>query len=75
MYLKPPKEEADMKEPIIMREGDTLESLCKRLHKDFINQFRFAMIWGDTAKHPGQKFRDGDQPLTDGDIVPIFLKI
>ncbi len=74
IYLKPPKQEVDMREPIIMHGGDTIEALCRRLHKDFIEQFRYAMIWGDTAKHPGQKFMNLDQVLTDGDIISIYLK-
>jgi len=74
IYLKPPKKEADMREPIIMRKGDSIRTLCGRLHKDFIEQFRYAMIWGETAKHPGQKFTILDQTLTDGDIVSIYLK-
>lgn len=74
VYLKPPKQEADMQEPIIMHGGDTIGTLCERLHRDFINQFRYAMIWGDTTKHPGQKFKKLNHPLAEGDIISIYLK-
>lgn len=74
VYLKPPKQEADMNEPIVMHKGDTIKTLCARLHKDFVNNYRYALIWGKSVKHPGQKFTSLDQILEDGDIISIYLK-
>ncbi len=73
VYLKPPGEEADMTTPLILHAGDTLEHLCKKLHKEFVQHYRFALIWGDSVKHPGQKFNKMDHVLADGDIVSIYL--
>jgi hypothetical protein len=74
VYLKPPQQEADMKEPIILPKGATLQTLCEKLHKSFVIAYRYAMIWGPSAKHPGQKFSSLDHELIDGDIVSIYLK-
>lgn len=74
IYLKPPGEEADMEEPIILTHGDNLEDLCKKLHKSFLQNYRYALIWGNSAKHPGQKFNRMDHVLEDGDVVSIYLK-
>ncbi|WP_457559283.1 GTPase [Candidatus Harpocratesius sp.] len=74
VYLKPPGEEADMEEPIILKEGDTIQKLCEKLHKTFIKNYRYALIWGPSAKHPGQKFNTMEHVLEDGDIVSIYLK-
>jgi len=74
IYLKPPGQEADMEEPIILYTGDTIEALCKRLHKTFLTNYRYALIWGTSVKHPGQKFSQTDHVLEDGDIVSIYLK-
>ncbi len=73
IILKPPKEEADTHEPIIMHTGDTIRNLCERLHKDFIEQFRYAMVWGKSAAHP-KKYVNLDQPLNDEDTVSVYLK-
>lgn len=74
IYLKPPGEEADMEEPIIMHRGDTIETLCRKIHKTFIDTYRYALVWGKSVKHPGQKFSSMDHILEDEDIVSIYLK-
>jgi small GTP-binding protein len=74
IYLKPPKKEADMEDPIVLHQGDTIETLCRKIHKRFINDYRYSLIWGKSAKHPGQKFENLDHFLEDGDIVSIYLK-
>lgn len=73
VYLKPPREEADMKDPIILHYGDTIEILCRKIHTRFIKDYRYALVWGDSVKHPGQKFNNLDHVLMDGDIVSIYL--
>jgi ribosome-interacting GTPase 1 len=74
VYLKPPKKEADMEDPIVLHQGDTIETLCRKIHKRFINDYRYSLIWGKSAKHPGQKFENLDHIIEDGDIVSIYLK-
>ncbi|MFX0071595.1 MAG: OBG GTPase family GTP-binding protein, partial [Candidatus Hermodarchaeota archaeon] len=74
IYLKPPKQEADMDEPIILHRDDTIETLCRKIHKRFVNDYRYSLVWGTSAKHPGQKFDNLDHVLEDGDIVSIYLK-
>ena len=74
VFLKPPRQEADMDEPIILHRGDTLENLCRKIHKRFINDYRYSLVWGKSAKHPGQKFDNLDHVIEDGDIISIYLK-
>ena len=76
IYLKPPKQDADMNEPIILRKGDSIKTLCSRIHKDFIDNYRYhRFFYRKSIKHPGQKFTNLDQILEDGDIVSIYLKM
>jgi len=75
VYLKPPKKEADLDEPIILHKGDTMKTLCRKLHKRFVEDFRFALIWGKSAKHPGQKIANLNHIIEDGDIISIYTKI
>ena len=42
--MKPDGEEADMEGPMIMQKGSTIEDICRRLHRDFVDQFRYAKI-------------------------------
>ena len=73
VYLKPPKQEADMNEPIILHRGDTIDTLCRKIHNRFVRNYRYSLIWGRSAKHPGQKFNNLDHVVKDGDIVSIYL--
>ncbi len=73
IYLKPQGEKPDMDEPMIVRYGSTIGDVCDRLHRDFRNRFRYAQVWGKSAKHEGQ--RAGiDHVLYDDDILTIVLR-
>ncbi len=73
VYLKPPRQEADMEEPIILHQGDTIEALWTKIHHRFVKDYRYALVWGKSAKHPGQKFKGMDHVLADKDVVSIYL--
>jgi hypothetical protein len=73
IYLKPQGEAADMEEPMIMMDGCTVGDVCDRLHKDFRRKFRYARVWGDSAKHAGQRV-GADHVLADGDLVTIIIQ-
>ncbi len=73
VYLKPQGKPPDMDEPLIVRYGSTVGDICDRLHRDFRKRFRYAQIWGASAKHEGQ--RAGiDHMLYDNDILTIILR-
>jgi len=44
--------------------------MCNKLHKDFASKFKFARVWGGSAKFPGQK-QMLKHIVMDGDIVEI----
>lgn len=73
IYCKEVGKKADMVAPMIMREGDTLRTMCERLHKDFIKKFKFARIWGKSVKYEGQKIVKLEHFLKDGDVVEIHI--
>ena len=74
IYLKPYGHEADMDEPMIMRKGTKIEDICRRLHRDFVDQFRYAKIWGPSVKHDAAKV-GLQHEVADGDIVTIVTKL
>ncbi len=74
IYLKEPRKEADLQEPMILKQKSTIKDVCEKTHKDFVSRFKFARLWGKSAKFPGQQFRRLDHSLADNDILEIHLK-
>jgi len=73
IYTKPRMGEADLKEPMMMRSGSTVADTCDKLHRELRKEFKYAQIWGPSAKFPGQKV-GMDHVLADGDVVFIAKK-
>ncbi|MBN2567642.1 GTP-binding protein [Candidatus Woesearchaeota archaeon] len=73
VYCKEVGKKADMEVPLIMKRGDTVLRVCDKLHKDFARKFRFARVWGPSAKFPGQKLMQA-HPLADGDVVELHIR-
>jgi len=74
IFLKEVNKPADMEEPLIMFSGCSIRDVCLKLHKDFVIKFKFARIWGKTAKFDGQVLRKMDKKLHDGDILELHMK-
>ena len=70
IYMKPVGKKADMNEPLILKEGASVEDVCDKLHRDFKEKFRYATVSGPSAKHDMQKV-GLDHILKDGDILTI----
>jgi len=73
VYCKEVGKKADMGVPLIMSKGCTLKDVCNKLHRDFASRFRFARVWGKSAKFPGQDIRKLEHKLEDDDIVELHL--
>lgn len=74
LYLKEVSKKADMKEPLIMKSPCSLKNVCEKLHKEFVTKFKFARIWGRSAKFDGQKILKLKHQLLDEDIVELHIK-
>ncbi|MFX0114309.1 MAG: OBG GTPase family GTP-binding protein [Candidatus Hodarchaeota archaeon] len=68
----PGKKEPDMDEPLILKKGSTIDDVCIKIHKRFKEDFRYANIWGASAKFPGQKV-GLNHKIEDSDIIRIIL--
>ncbi len=73
IYLKEPGKNPDLEEPLIMETGSTIKSVCEKLHRDFVQRFKFARVWGKSAKFPGQKHMLHHR-LIDGDVLELHLR-
>ena len=73
IYLKEVGKEADMEEPLIIHQNSSIRDVCNKLHRDFVEKFRFAKVWGQSAKFGGQKLALSHK-LKDKDVLQIFLR-
>ncbi len=73
VYLKPQGKEADMEEPLVVRRGYTVEDICRHLHRDMAERFRYANVWGESAKFPGQTVGP-DHVMEDEDVLTIVTR-
>lgn len=73
VYTKPRFEQADLTEPLMLRKGSTIGDACDQIHRELRETFKYAQIWGPSAKHPGQKLSLSHK-LKDGDVIYIVAK-
>ena len=73
VFLKPQGQEADLDEPLIVKDDSTVENICNKLHRDFVRKFRFARVKGPSAKFDWQRV-GLDHRLLDGDLLTIVVK-
>ena len=73
VYLKPRGGEADLVEPLIVKQDTDIGMVCDMLHREFRKKFRYAQVTGPSAKFPGQTLGI-DHKLKDGDILTIITR-
>lgn len=67
VYTKQPGKQV-AEAPIVSRRGLTVGELAKMIHSDFYERFKYARIWGPSAKFDNERV-GLDHILQDGDIV------
>ncbi len=73
IFMKEAGKKPDLEEPMIVKKGTTIKEICNKIHRDFVKKFRYAKIWGKSAKFPGQIFLKTNKELLDGDILEIHI--
>jgi len=71
VYTKQPGNEPS-REPIVARKGLTIGDLAKTIHSDFYKRFRYARLWGPSAKFDGERVGI-ERELSDGDVVEFHV--
>jgi len=69
IYTKQPSGEVARK-PLVLRKGATVLDVARAIHSSFAENFKYARIWGPSAKYPGERVGK-DHVLKDGDVVEI----
>jgi len=73
VYLKEQRREPDMDKPLVVKSGSTMLQVCHKIHKDFVDKFKFAKIRGKSVKFDWQQV-GFDHVICDNDLVEIHLK-
>ena len=72
VYTKKPNgPKAD--KPLILRKGATVEDVARSIHSKMLEGFKFAKVWGPSAKYPGERV-GLDHEVADGDVIEIHYK-
>lgn len=71
VYTKAPGKEPDMKSPFVIPRESTLEEMAGKVHKDFVEKFKHAKIWGKSVRD-GQMVQR-DYIMQDGDVVEMHI--
>jgi len=75
IYTKPKGQMPDYSAPVIIRGNDipTIEKFCKKIHRQMVNDFRHAWVWGASVKHNPQHV-GLSHTLKDEDVIQIVKK-
>ncbi|EKJ73270.1 hypothetical protein NXS19_008717 [Fusarium pseudograminearum] len=70
IYTKRKGAEPDFGEALIVRSNSTVEDVCDRIHRTLKDTFKYAMVWGASARHIPQRV-GLSHPVADEDVVYI----
>ncbi len=73
VYMDKPGRGVDYDEPLVLREGQTVEDACRKIGGDFLDRFRFARVSGPSAKHDDQQV-GLDHGLKDEDVLRLIVR-
>lgn len=71
VYSKQPGKDPDMKQPFTVPRDSTLMDFAEVVHKDFVENLKYARVWG-SGKFDGQVVKQ-DHVLQDKDIVELHI--
>jgi hypothetical protein len=71
IYTKAPGQKPDLNSPIVLPKGSTVLEAAEEVHKDFVEKFRYARIWGP-GRINGQSV-SRTELLRDGDILEFHI--
>ncbi|EPR78350.1 Developmentally regulated GTP-binding protein [Spraguea lophii 42_110] len=75
IYTKKKGDFPDLDKPVVLKNNSgkcRVEDLCVNLHKDFVVNFKYAMVWGNSVKYNPQKV-GLNHILEDEDVVQIYV--
>ncbi|BEJ07284.1 hypothetical protein CcaverHIS641_0405530 [Cutaneotrichosporon cavernicola] len=75
VYTKKRGEQPDLGDPICLRAGATIETVCHGIHRGLASHFKYALVWGKSSKFNPQPQKVGlSHQVMNEDVVSIFTK-
>ena len=71
VYLKPRNGSPDFREPLIVTAGSTISDVCKKIHRKFAGEAKYALVSGTSVRFSPQRV-GMDHVVQDRDIVTII---
>eukprot|EP00010_Vexillifera_abyssalis_P004071 CAMPEP_0201553902 /NCGR_PEP_ID=MMETSP0173_2-20130828/35117_1 /ASSEMBLY_ACC=CAM_ASM_000268 /TAXON_ID=218659 /ORGANISM="Vexillifera sp., Strain DIVA3 564/2" /LENGTH=368 /DNA_ID=CAMNT_0047964937 /DNA_START=20 /DNA_END=1126 /DNA_ORIENTATION=+ len=73
IYTKPKGQIPDYTAPVVLPHHATVEDFCNRIHRTLVDNMKYALVWGSSAKHHPQKC-GASHVLFDEDVVQIVKR-
>lgn len=73
VHTKQPGKEPDMDEPFVLPAGSSVHELARKIHKEVLENFKYARLWGSSGRFQGQRVGE-DHVLEDGDVVELHTR-
>lgn len=73
VYTKKRGQKPVFNDPLVVRSDSTVGDLCHSIHRDFKDKFKYALVWGSSAKHSPQKC-GLTHKINDEDVITLFSK-
>ena len=70
VYSKEPSSREPSERPIVVEKGSKAIDVARKLHSKLYREFRYARIWGPSAKYPGEKVGP-EHTMMDGDVIEV----
>jgi hypothetical protein len=58
---------------LIVRSNSTVEDVCDQIHRSLKEKFKYALVWGASARHIPQRVGLG-HAVADEDVISIVTK-
>jgi len=68
VYTKRRGEYPDFEGGLILRNNSTIEHVCHHIHRTLVDDFKYALVWGTSAKHQPQRVGLNHVVETEGNI-------
>src|SRR5262249_28652161 len=69
VYTKAPGKKADFNDPYVVARGSTVLDVAEKVHRDFVENLKYARIWGEGKTHGIMVPRDF--VITEGDVLEL----
>jgi len=75
IYTKKRGAHPDLSDPVCLRKGATIETVCNGIHRSLAPNFRYGLVWGKSSKFaPHAQKVSLAHVVQDEDVVSVFTK-